>query len=96
MMPGRPTENCAILNSFGILPQAILLYGFFAGSKCNCQGRSLSEKSEIEKPQFRCEIVSRLNWPRKKGWQVSSKGNRLRAGRSCKKCNVHSRRRRQA
>ncbi|MGA8307408.1 MAG: Crp/Fnr family transcriptional regulator [Candidatus Acidiferrales bacterium] len=36
-------------------------------------------------------MVSRLNRPGKKGWRVSSKRNCLRAGRSCKKCNVHSR-----
>jgi hypothetical protein len=29
-----PNKNCAILNSFGILPQAILLYGLIVCSKC--------------------------------------------------------------
>jgi hypothetical protein len=34
--PGSSNKNCAILNSFGVLPLAILFYGFFVGSEYIC------------------------------------------------------------
>jgi CRP-like cAMP-binding protein len=50
----------------------------------------------FKKSCVRCEIVSRLGRPRERGWQISRKRNRLRAGRPRKECHVHSGRRREA